>query len=342
MSELSKKLRKKNGLQVRLPTCSFSNTDRSLRDPHSRHRKKHDKPYRCSLCSQGFALRNDLDRHRRRHLLLEPREFRCLWPSCDKVYARKDFLLKHMRKSHEGSTCSTLHFEETQERIRQLYMQSVKNVDKDPLVERKESVQLALMDATISGDDLKFNQLLVVEDEMIPFLTKFAAHGLIWAIEKGLEAAARRFIASSQQGISEVDVQAMVKAAGRGYDDIILLLLKHGAPVNCQFVCQFAFYYSWPTPLEIATFHGHTSTVRLLLAHGADVNGGNFPSRPLISAVQTGREDLVRILLEHGADPKLLSRATKCSALSLAEREGYERISRLLREHASHVSRRTL
>lgn len=34
----------------------------------SRHRKTHDKPYHCVLCPKGFALRNDLDRHRRTHL----------------------------------------------------------------------------------------------------------------------------------------------------------------------------------------------------------------------------------------------------------------------------------
>lgn len=93
-------------------------------------------------------MRNDLDRHRRSHLQLEPRQFQCRWPFCYKISPRKDFLLKHMKKRRGGSSDSP----EAQEMIRPLYMQSVKAVDEDPLVKRKESLQLAIIDAAVSED----------------------------------------------------------------------------------------------------------------------------------------------------------------------------------------------
>ncbi|KAL1986970.1 hypothetical protein VTN96DRAFT_5126 [Rasamsonia emersonii] len=47
---------------IKCPNCPKSFTKRMDYKLHSRHRT-HDKPYRCGLCSKGFALRNDLDRH---------------------------------------------------------------------------------------------------------------------------------------------------------------------------------------------------------------------------------------------------------------------------------------
>lgn len=53
-----------------------------------------------------------------------------------------------MKKRRGGSSDSP----EAQEMIRPLYMQSVKAVDEDPLVKRKESLQLAIIDAAVSED----------------------------------------------------------------------------------------------------------------------------------------------------------------------------------------------
>lgn len=87
-----------------------------------------------------------------------------------------------MKKRHEGSSDSP----DVQEMIRQLYMQSTKAVDEEPLVKRKESVQLAIMDAAVSEDVLKLQELLDVEDELGFFLIEFRKRGLEWALKRKL------------------------------------------------------------------------------------------------------------------------------------------------------------
>jgi len=103
-------------------------------------------------------------------------------------------------------------------------------------------------------------------------------------------------------------------------------------------------------PLGLAAFFGHSATVRLLLARGADVTaaarnamkvqplhaavasrnaesvalllgrGASVNARqqvgytPLMGAAGGGREDIVQILLDHGADASLLSDDGKTAA----------------------------
>jgi ankyrin repeat protein len=59
------------------------------------------------------------------------------------------------------------------------------------------------------------------------------------------------------------------------------------------------------TPLMIATAGGDMSTVRLLLAHGANVNAPVSESgwSPVLHAIAAGHIDLARYLVESGADP---------------------------------------
>jgi hypothetical protein len=58
------------------------------------------------------------------------------------------------------------------------------------------------------------------------------------------------------------------------------------------------------TPLHAASYNGHLGAVRLLLAHGVDVNTTTNKSKrtPLCSAYDGGHLDVMRLLLEHGAD----------------------------------------
>ena len=56
------------------------------------------------------------------------------------------------------------------------------------------------------------------------------------------------------------------------------------------------------TPLMEAASAGHTDIVRLLIAHGADVNAqSSSGNTPLMYACAGGHEDVVRVLLEAGA-----------------------------------------
>ena len=56
------------------------------------------------------------------------------------------------------------------------------------------------------------------------------------------------------------------------------------------------------TPLHAASYKGHLDVVRLLLAHGVDVNATAHKITPLCSAYDGEHLDVMRLLLEHGAD----------------------------------------
>ena len=62
------------------------------------------------------------------------------------------------------------------------------------------------------------------------------------------------------------------------------------------------------TPLMEAASAGHTDIVRLLIAHGADVNAqSSSGNTPLMYACAGGHEDVVRVLLEAGAHVEVSS-----------------------------------
>ena len=80
-----------------------------------------------------------------------------------------------------------------------------------------------------------------------------------------------------------------------GQSTTVSILLEHGAAVN-------GAMHGGVTPLYLACRHGHNTIASTLLAHGAEVNQGmddNFT--PLIVACQHGHGTTVSILLEHGA-----------------------------------------
>ena len=57
------------------------------------------------------------------------------------------------------------------------------------------------------------------------------------------------------------------------------------------------------TPLMEAASAGHTDIVRLLIAHGADVNAqSSSGNTPLMYECARGHEDVVRVLLEAGVN----------------------------------------
>jgi ankyrin repeat protein len=94
-------------------------------------------------------------------------------------------------------------------------------------------------------------------------------------------------------------------------------------------------------PLGLATFFGHTETVRILLAHGAEVNSASrneMKVMPLHSAAATGdadaRYELAKLLLEHGADPNARQQ-DDFTPLMAADQSGDERLARLLEEHGA-------
>ena len=82
-------------------------------------------------------------------------------------------------------------------------------------------------------------------------------------------------------------------ASRRGHEDVVHLLLEHGADSTAQ------DEEGW-TSLHLASVNGHEKVARLLLEHGADVTAQTKDlETPLHLASQGGHEDIVRLLLEH-------------------------------------------
>jgi uncharacterized protein len=88
------------------------------------------------------------------------------------------------------------------------------------------------------------------------------------------------------------------------------------------------------TPLHLAVFGGQEEAVRVLIAHGADVDAVSTASfaqvTPLGTAAFVRSLPLARLLLDAGADPA----ACDGGALRTAEANGDEELARLLRSGA--------
>ena len=94
-------------------------------------------------------------------------------------------------------------------------------------------------------------------------------------------------------------------ASRRGDPEMIRMLAAHGADVNARNACQ-------NTPLTDCAGHASPETVRALLAVGAHVNAlGIYDLTALHHAAQANRTETVRILLAAGADPTIRDRDGK-------------------------------
>ena len=89
---------------------------------------------------------------------------------------------------------------------------------------------------------------------------------------------------------------ALQAAMVRNDDAMVRLLLAHGADVNTQ-------GGEYGSALHVALSRTDNATFRLLLEHGADVNVTRRDgSNALYMASSEGRDVVVRLLLDHGAD----------------------------------------
>jgi ankyrin repeat protein len=116
---------------------------------------------------------------------------------------------------------------------------------------------------------------------------------------------------------------------------ILRILLAHGADINAIGYCQ--------TPLQTATMWGQTKNVRMLIDAGADVNLVSGPGfariPPLQFALMQGRLDLVRMLLHAKADIRAVSGGWT-TALEIAAARGHEEIVKLLLDLGGQISPR--
>jgi ankyrin repeat protein len=113
-------------------------------------------------------------------------------------------------------------------------------------------------------------------------------------------------------GFDHALAPAIVKAAEKGHNGLVDLLLKHGADINSVIECRqlqhFNIYQVLPrtkqmiTPLSEAVRRGERSTVKLLLDRGAkpNVNGGQALQSCILKPDYDQR--MMEFLLRYGAD----------------------------------------
>ena len=121
-------------------------------------------------------------------------------------------------------------------------------------------------------------------------------------------------------------MDTVAAAAGMGDREKVLGLLPTASPVDRH------------KALALATQHGHTDIVALLLTAGEDPSrynpeGNHAHSTPLHQAVWSGHEDIVRLLVERGARLDIKDRIYQGTPLGWATHGGKTAIADYLRAH---------
>jgi len=92
------------------------------------------------------------------------------------------------------------------------------------------------------------------------------------------------------------------------------------------------------TPLRLAAARGNVGSMKVLLAHGAEVDSLDVKAQtPLFTAVTNGHRECVEILLDAGASP-VGSVYNNCSPLLVAARDGNVDILRQLLDHGAETN----
>ena len=120
-------------------------------------------------------------------------------------------------------------------------------------------------------------------------------------------------------------------AAYSGHDDVVAVLLSHGADVN-----QAA--NDGNTPVYCATINGYNITVILLLNNGADPNKANSDgTTPLQNAARRGHHSIVSILLSNAAN---INQANNdgSSPLHFAAENGHDAVVAIFIEKGADVN----
>ena len=126
-------------------------------------------------------------------------------------------------------------------------------------------------------------------------------------LEKGANVNAQEVWEKKRVGTSILTRTALHSAIEAKYEDIVHVLLDHGAAVNSKRIILDGFSGSimTNTPLQAAVFWGSASLVRNLLDRGADVTAPGGYQGDALDIACNHAEDvyLARLLLEKGADP---------------------------------------
>ena len=118
------------------------------------------------------------------------------------------------------------------------------------------------------------------------------------------------------------------RASFDGQAEVLRLLLQHGADINGAEKPHYL------TPLHWACYQEHLDVAQILLEHGAEINAASSEGTSLYYASRIGRLEIVRLLLEHGADVHIRVPGRK-TPLEEATDLGYIQIAQLLLEYGA-------
>lgn len=152
------------------------------------------------------------------------------------------------------------------------------------------------------------------------------------AIKGGQLGVLQTFLSRAVEPSTMLAPCAIATAATYGHNDIIRFLLGIGMDLEAE--------GEFGTPLRSACLMGRTSTVRLLLEHGAGAKPGSLDIDALHTAAATGHSAIVRLLIEAGADVRKPCRGgtpTFRTALEAAAYNGHEGVVAILVDAGADV-----
>lgn len=127
---------------------------------------------------------------------------------------------------------------------------------------------------------------------------------------------------------------AMISAVGNNKIESIKYLLNRGVDPNVG--------YNGLTPLENACLNGNVEITKILVEHGAKVDGLEVKGKPLYNAAKSGNVDVVEYLIKKGASvnsiPKYSDGSGGESALMAAAYSGQFEVVKLLIENGADIN----
>ncbi|MCZ2808354.1 MAG: ankyrin repeat domain-containing protein [Candidatus Bathyarchaeota archaeon] len=128
--------------------------------------------------------------------------------------------------------------------------------------------------------------------------------------------------------------KAMITATQTGdVEQVKKLIKKNPRLVNTHQNDKEGF-----TPLRMATINGHAEVVRVLLAHGANVNARDEKgATPLFWAANRGNAEVMELLLDKGAEIEAQTQE-EFTPLTMAASNGHIKVVRVLLAHGANAN----
>ena len=134
-------------------------------------------------------------------------------------------------------------------------------------------------------------------------------------------------------GVVCIDLKTLNDGAILGHLEVVKLLVAHGADVNARTTAHSD--YPGRTPLVVSAANGFIEIVSFLIEKGANVNTPTADGRTALHvAVSAGHLDIVELLISKGADVKARS-AAGLSPFGTSVIAGHSSITKCLWTHGA-------